>query len=81
MSEPTFDWTRPGGAVSAVIYWPCAHRRPLRWWHRLRGQGTHLVYLDHLAPDPDVSDNSLTLTWDPTGRFRVDDVLRGDRDE
>lgn len=59
-----------GGDVMAVVYWPCAHRWPKRWWHRLRGQGTHRVVIDTMTA---VSGNELTLRWDSTGHFVIEE--------
>jgi hypothetical protein len=66
----SMDITPNGGVVSAVVYWPCNHRWPVRWLHRLRGNGTHLVYLDTL---PAVSGNEMTFRWDAAGHLTIED--------
>ena len=57
-----------GGDVMAIIYWPCNHRWPKRWWHRLRGEGTHRIVTDSWTA---VSGNELTVEWDAQGRMKV----------
>lgn len=64
----SFDFAPNGGDVMAIVYWPCTHRWPKRWWHRLRGQGTHVVVTDTTHA---TTGNELTIKWDAKGRFEV----------